>query len=328
MDIELLSKMVGELILDRDEVGLPGFGSFVAEIVPASFSDRGYTINPPYRRLTFLPGKSEDDSLSELYARSNDIDLDQAKSIIRHFLTETRKVLQDTKTVVFPGLGCLRATKDNRFFFVTDEELDIFPDGFGLQSVSLKTRGVSASSSEAASSQPIRTIRFFQEELAPEPELEPDSKPTPEPEPVPEPIPEPAFEPEPIIELELAPELDPESIFEPELDSTPVPESEPALEPGPIPEPESEPASEPEPEPEPAPEAAPIPVSAPHPKPVALEPKRRATSRTGKIALKVVLWLLCLTIFLLALFVVVSYLAPEFTDSILYTPEELHIINY
>ena len=45
MDIDLLSKMVKELILDNDEVSLPGVGSFVAELVPSSFSDKGYTIN-------------------------------------------------------------------------------------------------------------------------------------------------------------------------------------------------------------------------------------------------------------------------------------------
>ena len=33
MDIDLLSKMVKELILDNDRVVLPGLGSFVAEIV-------------------------------------------------------------------------------------------------------------------------------------------------------------------------------------------------------------------------------------------------------------------------------------------------------
>ena len=53
MDIDLLAKMVRETILDHDAVTLPGIGSFMAEIVPSSFSDKGYTINPPYRRLFF-----------------------------------------------------------------------------------------------------------------------------------------------------------------------------------------------------------------------------------------------------------------------------------
>ena len=53
MDIDLLSKMVKELILDNDKVVLPGLGTFVAKVVPSTFSDKGYTINPPYRKLYF-----------------------------------------------------------------------------------------------------------------------------------------------------------------------------------------------------------------------------------------------------------------------------------
>ena len=40
MDIDLLSKMVKELILVNGRVTLPGVGAFVAEMVPASFTDR------------------------------------------------------------------------------------------------------------------------------------------------------------------------------------------------------------------------------------------------------------------------------------------------
>ena len=71
MDISLLSKMIGQLLLDHEEVGLPGLGAFMAEMVPASFSDKGYTINPPYRRVTFIPSRSEDDSLVSLYKITN-----------------------------------------------------------------------------------------------------------------------------------------------------------------------------------------------------------------------------------------------------------------
>ena len=39
MDIDLLAKMVKEVGMDHDSVTLPGMGSFVAELVPASFAD-------------------------------------------------------------------------------------------------------------------------------------------------------------------------------------------------------------------------------------------------------------------------------------------------
>lgn len=132
--------MVKELILDKDEVSLPGVGTFVAEMVPSVFSDKGYTINPPYKRLSFRQKGSGDDSLLiGFYAKCNNLDIETASRIIREFLHEMRHVLETRKSIVFPGLGKLRATRENYFFFVADEDLDIYPEGFGLEPISLKT---------------------------------------------------------------------------------------------------------------------------------------------------------------------------------------------
>ena len=140
MDIDLLAKMVKEAILDHDTVTLPGVGCFVAELVPSTFSDKGYTINPPYRRLYFSPKQGGDTYLVGLYARDNEeVDADMATRILTEFLAEMKEVLKVKKTVVFPGLGRLRATRENHFFFVADEDLDIYPEGLGLAPLSLKT---------------------------------------------------------------------------------------------------------------------------------------------------------------------------------------------
>lgn len=140
MDIDLLSKMVKDLILDNDEVSLPGVGTFVAEMVPASFSDRGYTINPPYRRLYFRQRTDASDmALADLYAAGNGVDREKALQILTDFLAEMKEVLKAKKTIVFPGLGRLRATKENNFFFVADGDLDIYPAGYGLEPISLRT---------------------------------------------------------------------------------------------------------------------------------------------------------------------------------------------
>lgn len=138
MDVELLSRIIRELIIDHDEVALPQVGTFVAEIVPASFSDRGYTVNPPYRRLSFVQRPGSDTLLVDFYAKANGMDLRMAESYLGDFLSELRKVLEERKVIVLPGLGRLRATRENALFFVPEEDLDIYPDGFGLKSVSLK----------------------------------------------------------------------------------------------------------------------------------------------------------------------------------------------
>ena len=213
MDIDLLSKMVKELILDNDRVVLPGLGSFVAEVVPSTFSDKGYTINPPYRRLYFRANPSEGLELIEFYARTNKVSQDVAERIIRDFISEMRQILHTKKTVVFPGLGRLRATKENNLFFVADEGLDIYPAGFGLEPISLKTHQETSEEVTAA----VAGLRSLLEEV-PQPEisLEPLS------EPVSDSVPEPV-EPE----SESVPESVPESIPEPDPISEQKPDAEP-----------------------------------------------------------------------------------------------------
>ena len=196
MDIDLLAKMVKELVMDHDSVTLPGMGTFVAELVPATFADRGYTILPPYRRLYFSPKQGDDKLLIALYAQSNGISEEDATRILTDFLIGMKEVLKQKKTLVLNGLGRLRATRENHFFFVADEELDIYPAGFGLQPISLKTHEETpAEVAEAVAT--IAEMLVAEPEPEPVPELEPEPVAEPEPAPAPEPDPTPESVPEP-----------------------------------------------------------------------------------------------------------------------------------
>lgn len=182
MDIALLSKMVGELILENDQVGLPGVGTFVAEMVPASFSDKGFTINPPYRRIVFHPNCLEDTLLRDFYCKANsDVDAHTAKVYLNQYLSEVKEVLMDRRSLVLPGLGRLRLTRDNNIFFVPDENLDIFPAGFGLEPVSLKTHVIS-DDEPVEISRPRPTVSVLVPD--PDPQPEPVSESMPEPMPI------------------------------------------------------------------------------------------------------------------------------------------------
>ncbi|MGI5846408.1 MAG: hypothetical protein ACOX5T_00050 [Candidatus Cryptobacteroides sp.] len=164
MDVDLLSKMVKELILDNEEVSLPGLGTFVSELVPSTFSDKGYTINPPYRRLAFRQRNVADSMLADFYSRSNGTDLDMAGKIVAEFTDELKNTLQFKKVVALPGLGRLRATRENAFFFIPDADLDIYPEGFGLEPVSLKTHEETA---EEISAAVVGLKAILQEPVAP-----------------------------------------------------------------------------------------------------------------------------------------------------------------
>lgn len=402
MDIDLLSRIVKELITDHDKVGLPGLGTFVAEVVPASFSDKGYTINPPYRRLSFHPDNTEADLLVKFYSDSNHVPLEASRVYITEFLSELKQVLIQRKTVIFPGLGRLRATKENNFFFVPDEDLDIYPEGFGLQPVSMKyIQGVAdpvdikLSYSDAMrgfedrrrAAEPELPAEMGQpsepglpvageQSAAEEPQLETLSPDQAEPvQPGAEPDhtePVKPSEPGQSSESELTsesgqssePELPiTEARHQPEAEEQVQREEQPGAEPG---QPaESRQSSEPVQPAEPMLQAEPVQPSEPgqsseseqtsesgQPSEDPSERQCDAASaeqlqceesdaapaelpgeETGVVRRRCRWWIapvvvLSLAVVALGVFVILAHAAPDFIDSILYTPEELKILNY
>lgn len=385
MDIDLLSKMVKELILDNDEVSLPGVGSFVAELVPSSFSDKGYTINPPYKRLSFRKkADASDNVLIDFYAKSNNVDKETASKIVIDFLSEMQKVLELRKSIVFPGLGKLRATKENIFFFVADEDLDIYPEGFGLEPISLKTHEetpaeVSATiaalqdilnpeetESQSGSEEPSESVSGPEDapevtgdgqlESSHEAENESDSEPQPEQQATAEESDHQSenesqhdeeSEQETVQHVEAsssedAPEVtgggQPESSHEAEVESdselqpeqqTTAEESDHQSENESQSEEEGERENEPQQEPESDNEPD-VPVeqnNSNEPEQPRTEPAKK--SRKGWKAL---IWtavaIAALAVTFIVGFVILAHIAPDFIDSILYTQEELEIINH
>ena len=324
--------MVGELIVKHDQVGLPGVGTFVAEMVPATFSDKGYTINPPYRRLSFYPGRLEDSLLIDLYAESNHIARDAAKAYITQYLAELKAILEERKTIALPGLGRLRATRENTFFFIADEGLDIFPAGVGLQPVSLKTHVLQEE--PVVIDVPVPTITAEPEPVEiPEPISQ-------EPEPAEEePVAEEPLAEEPLAEDPAAEEPEAPAAAEEEIEAVAEIETEPEIAAEPA-EPETEPEMETaeEPEPEAAEEAEPAEEPAEEAEAEAKtdwqaadwtqeeqpEPEEKAPTHWGVTLLV----LLLVALLLFGAFILVSRLSPGSTDFLLYSPEELEILNY
>lgn len=316
-----MSKMVKELILDRDEVTLPGVGTFVAETVPASFSDKGYTINPPYRKLSFRQRQNaEDNSLIDLYIKSNGgVDSEQAKKIVTDFLLEMKEVLKQKKNIVFPGLGRLRSTKENNFFFVADEDLDIYPGGFGLEPISLKTHqetpeevsdviqklkedmGGFSAPVEMTEEEPVEVVKEEPVEVVEEP-----VEVVEEPELLVEPVEEPAEEVAEEKEEEVA---EPIELVEPVEDTVEEVASVETETRCPIGSGMTEE----------------VPAEMTKEVPAAEESKQETKTSAW---LKAVIWILGTILGLLILYILASHMFPDFFDSILYSKEELEILNF
>lgn len=152
----------------------------------------------------------------KLYSSSNNVKPEMAERIIVDFISELKSVLYEKKTVVFPGLGRLRATKENHLFFVADENLDIYPEGFGLEPISLKTHHETPEQVTAVV-EDLKSFITMPEPVAmpePEPEPEPQEEPVSEAQPVEEPQPQPEPQPVEEVRIEPIPEQIPESVAE------------------------------------------------------------------------------------------------------------------
>ena len=334
MDISLFSEMIKNLILDNDEVTLPGVGSFVSEVVPSSFSDKGYTINPPYRKLSFRHRQGKDNLLAEFYSKSNGTDLESAGKLVKVFLDGLEEDLRTKKTVEMPGLGRLRATREGTIFFIPDEDLDIYCSGFGLQPVSLKTHEETPEEVARAVSDLRKMVDDPVPPLKPLPETGQEEAVGTEPEPVA--ATEPASRPEPL------PATEPTSCPEP---VAPDPASPASVEDSPagpsapvaaastqdLPAAPATPVELPTPAAQDAP-AAPASPDAPAAQPY---PDQSATqvspAPSGNVRKKRLLTGVAVVIFiaLLALggFILLSRLSPDLVDRMLYSEDELRLIE-
>lgn len=141
MDVSLFSRTIKELILENDRVGVPDLGHFVAELMPASFSDRRTMINPPYRRMSFIKDKvstAERELFLNKLEEISDVPEDEIDGKYNIFVRKFISNLEEEKSADLPSLGRMHATSRNEYFFVADEGLDIYPDGIGLEPVSIK----------------------------------------------------------------------------------------------------------------------------------------------------------------------------------------------
>lgn len=298
-DVDIFAACLKDMLLENDVVTVPGLGSFITRLMPASFSDLGRTINPPYRKLSFRAAELADPSLftghlSTLLPEGQDVD-----SWLQSFVAGFKEALDRTKRVELSGLGALRATAQNDYFFVASDDLDIYPEGMGLEPVTIKSSTLMDYGLELKDDSEQGSEESAPESVAEsETEVEADA----ETEPVVEFVTEPAAEQQVAIELESEQAM----TDEPEPAESSASTEEPSL------------TGTPAPAASPAPAATPVPDQ---------KPRRRVRWWV------VVLILLAVILLLLILSVIFKDVLPwggavdNFINHILYSEEELRLLN-
>ena len=291
MKLETLSGLIVQLVLENGRVMLPQLGAFMRETVPASFSDRGFTLLPPYRRLVFRESQGDGTLLCEALSRQAGLTPQRAQAEIEACVQALREQLEEENQALIPGLGRLKRTASGGLLFVQDEDLDVSGELMALDAVSLKSQdrlvasALHTTSESVASKQPASAPAALTSA--------PESASASEPEPVaPDPVP------------------------------ASKPESEPAVAPV-----EPTPASEPV-APVQTSEPAPIAPAPPVMRDIPASEEEEVEERHTSPWLVLLLVVLALVLLFFALFYAGVWFFPDTLDKFLYDEQQLELLKY
>lgn len=110
-----LSTHIEYLLLNRDEVSIPGFGTFIASNMTSRRVDEEGIFLPPYRTVTFLYDEHEQgnyfiESLSRIHKMSQH----EARIICIEYFDELLQTLYEERSVPFGSMGYLLFNPDTR----------------------------------------------------------------------------------------------------------------------------------------------------------------------------------------------------------------------
>lgn len=133
-----LSKIIKQLLQDREIVILSGFGNLVMKDSGPEIFAAGSKLAPPGLSIKFDASFSKDDrQLSALYASEADIPIEEAEQQVLEFIDEIRFALDKGETYEVPQVGTFFRDDDQKVRFEIDPSWIIDPEQYGLDSLDL-----------------------------------------------------------------------------------------------------------------------------------------------------------------------------------------------
>ena len=139
MDINLLSKLIKESLFDQDRVVISGIGYFTTEQIAAKFSEDGKSILPPHLKISFtLDTNIDDDHLKKLYIHKADAKSEEAAAQWESFMEEFKENLKKEEKIEIPQIGELFYNGNNTLEFSTHDNGTLFQTVYGLEQIPIK----------------------------------------------------------------------------------------------------------------------------------------------------------------------------------------------
>jgi len=133
---------ISELLVQRNEIGVPGLGNFTRERVSAYYNDKEARFYPPYYRVSFEAQTTDDDFFTQYIADQKNISSASSKYFTEKFVI---KLKDDAAkgAFLFNGIGSFQMEQDQLVFKPNDKVADD-PTFYGYPVVNIhKTDSVS-----------------------------------------------------------------------------------------------------------------------------------------------------------------------------------------
>jgi nucleoid DNA-binding protein len=130
-----LADYLSELLVQHDEVSVPGLGYFMRMRMHAHYNEKEAKFYPPYHRVKFVPQIKDDDTFAQYVAQKKNISLASSKYFIEKFIV---KVKDDASknSYLFSGLGSFNVNQD-QLVFVPNDKITVDPSFFGYEPVNI-----------------------------------------------------------------------------------------------------------------------------------------------------------------------------------------------
>ncbi len=134
-----IADYVSELLVEHDEVSVPGLGYFVRTRVNAFYNEKEARFYPPYHKVKFVAQQKDDDTFVRYVADKKNISLASSRYFSDKFIIKLREEAQKGK-YLFSDLG-LFYTDQDQLVFKPNEKIPTDPTFYGHPQIDISKLG-------------------------------------------------------------------------------------------------------------------------------------------------------------------------------------------
>jgi nucleoid DNA-binding protein/septal ring-binding cell division protein DamX len=130
-----LADYLSELLVQRNEVSIPGLGHFERVRINGYYNDQEAKFYPPGHQVKFVPDEKDDDTFAEYIAGKKSISLASSKYFTEKFVSKLKEDAAEGG-VVFSDLGVFQ-TEGEQLVFKPNDNIGNNPSFYGYEPVSV-----------------------------------------------------------------------------------------------------------------------------------------------------------------------------------------------